>query len=369
MIYLLVTWLLAPWWWCSAWMRRRTEPTRIAVIQTAKIGDMLCATPAITALRARYPNAELTVLHAPVTRLIIEKHPAVDATCTLESNSWKGVSGKMKLARRLASGRYDLALCLSPSLPLLLAMCWARIPKRLSLLPTWRTRSYRWIAPLLTDAEWHQPGELVLESVRRLLGRHHVNMGMQKSMAEDVSGESVCAEIGLGADARAIGVAVSSANKLKELGLERLRAILAGLLERYPEPIVLLGGPEDRALASQLLEMLPDDTRLIDATGRFRLDQLPALMRRLKVFIGVDSGLTYLADTFHVPIVSVVGPTDPREQRPLGPAVRFVIERPPCYPCAFVFKAPYRCHTGTRACIENVATERILAEVAALWEG
>jgi ADP-heptose:LPS heptosyltransferase len=219
----------------------------------------------------------------------------------------------------------------------------------------------------LSDVEWHQPGELVLNAVKLLLARQDVVMGAQKSMAEDATGEVVCEQLGLTVGPHAIGVAVSSANKLKELGEPKLLALIDGLLKCYPAPVVLLGGPEDSELAERLLKSLPDRSRIIDATGRFKLDQLPALMRRLKLFIGVDSGLTYLADTFDVPIVSVVGPTDPREQRPLGAQVRFVVERPPCYPCAFVFKAPYRCHTGTRICIEVVGAERILAEVAELW--
>jgi ADP-heptose:LPS heptosyltransferase len=367
MLYLLLTWLFAPWWWLSARCKHYAAPRRIAVIQTAKIGDMLCATPAISALKTRFPGAKLTVVHAPVTRALIERHPQVDATLAVDSKSWKGLAGKRALARRLSDGQFDMVLCLSPSLPILLAMCWARIPVRLSLLPTWRNRSYRWMAPLLSDVEWHQPGELVLNAVKLLLARQDVVMGAQKSMAEDATGEVVCEQLGLTVGPHAIGVAVSSANKLKELGEPKLLALIDGLLKCYPAPVVLLGGPEDSELAERLLKALPDRSRIIDATGRFKLDQLPALMRRLKLFIGVDSGLTYLADTFDVPIVSVVGPTDPREQRPLGAQVRFVVERPPCYPCAFVFKAPYRCHTGTRICIEAVGAERILAEVAELW--
>lgn len=367
MTYLILTWLLAPWWWLAARFKQKLAPRHIAVIQTAKIGDMLCATPAITALKTCFPAAQLTVLHAPVTRALIEHHPAVDASIALDSRNWGGFVGKLRLARKLAEGQYDLVLCLSPSLPILLAMCWARIPLRLSLLPTRRTRSYRWIAPLLSDVEWHRSGELVLDTVKDLLARHGVAMGLRKTMAEDAGGESVCDLLGLAPHSHAIGVAVSSANKLKELGEAKLLDLLGELGRRYETPIVLLGGPEDHELAGRLIAALPTRDFLVDATGKFQLDQLPALMRRLRLFIGVDSGLTYLADTFDVPIVSVVGPTDPREQRPLGSNVRFVIEHPPCYPCAFVFKAPYRCHTGTRECIERVTVERILAEVAALW--
>lgn len=366
MFFLLLTWLASPLLALRLLLTGKREPAHILLIQTAKIGDMLCATPVIRALKARYPDARLTVLHAPVTRALIAGLPEVDQCLPVQSRDWKGLTGKFRLARMLAAGNHDMAIVLSPNLPLLLALCWAGIPRRLSLLPTRPGRSYRWAAPLLTDHETHVGGELVLEAVRRLLGRQRIDLGFNKTMSMADSGEKVCQDLGLGQGHHAIGIAVSSANKLKELGEEKLRDLLRELLVRFEVPIVLIGGGEDGPLAAALRAALNGNPRLIDATGRFRLDELPALMQRLRVFVGVDSGLTYLADTFDIPIVSIVGPTDPREQRPLGKNVRFVIQHPPCYPCAFVFKAPYACHTGTRECIQSVRVQDIIEQIMAL---
>nr|WP_294864073.1 glycosyltransferase family 9 protein [uncultured Pseudogulbenkiania sp.] len=366
MLFLLLTWFASPLLALRLLLTRKREPAHILLIQTAKIGDMLCATPVIRALKARYPDARLTVLHAPVTRALIAGLPEVDQCLPVQSRDWKGLTGKFRLARMLAAGNHDMAIVLSPNLPLLLALYWTGIPRRLSLLPTRPGRSYRWAAPLLTDHETHVGGELVLETVRRLLGRQRIDLGFNKTMSMADSGEKVCQDLGLVQGHHAIGIAVSSANKLKELGEEKLRDLLRELLVRFEVPIVLIGGGEDGALAAALRAALNGNPRLIDATGRFRLDELPALMQRLRVFVGVDSGLTYLADTFDIPIVSIVGPTDPREQRPMGKNVRFVIQRPPCYPCAFVFKAPYACHSGTRECIQSVRVQDIVEQIMAL---
>ena len=53
-------------------------------------------------------------------------------------------------------------------------------------------------------------------------------------------------------------------------------------------------------------------------------------------------------------------PTDPPEHRALGQRViRIAPVALPCYPCAFVFATPSRCHTGTRACIESISAQQI----------
>lgn len=361
MIYVLLTYMLAPWWWLAKRLQRRDRIERILLLQTAKIGDMLCATPVILALRQHYPDAQLSVLHAPVTGRIIAGLSEVDHCIAIRSDSWRGWAGKWRLARLIAGGRYDLAVNLSPSLPLLCGLIWAGVPRTLSIMPTRVGRTLAALRRCIDITEQHRPGELVLATKQRLLQQQGIAMGLRKKMAIAASGEAVCDRLGIAADHSAIGLAISSANKLKELGEDLLSALVARLLQDYPGPVVLIGGPEDGPSAAEVLGRVQGGERVINAAGAFLLDELPALMQRLKLFIGVDSGLTYLADTFDVPMVVIVGPVDFREQRPLGPQVQFVSQRPPCYPCAFVFNAPYVCKTGSRECIASVGVQDIMS--------
>ena len=54
MIYLLLTLLLAPLLMLRARLARPSFPQRILLIQTAKIGDMICALPVLDAIKQRY---------------------------------------------------------------------------------------------------------------------------------------------------------------------------------------------------------------------------------------------------------------------------------------------------------------------------
>ena len=360
MIYVLLTYLLVPWWWLAKRLQRRGKIERILLVQTAKIGDMLCATPVILALRQHYPDAELTVLHAPVTGKIIAGLSEVDHCIAIRSDSWRGLAGKWRLARLIAAGRYDLAVNLSPSLPLLCGLIWAGVPRTLSIMPTRVGRTLAALRRCIDITEQHRPGELVLATKQRLLQQQGIAMGLRKKMAIAASGEAVCDRLGITRDHSAIGLAISSANKLKELGEDLLSALVTRLLQDYPGQVVLIGGPEDGPSATAVVGRVQGGERVINAAGAFQLDELPALMQRLKLFIGVDSGLTYLADTFDVPLVSVVGPMDFREQRPMGERVRFVVKKPACYPCVFIFDTPYYCKQKNRGCITTVAVDDIV---------
>jgi ADP-heptose:LPS heptosyltransferase len=97
-----------------------------------------------------------------------------------------------------------------------------------------------------------------------------------------------------------------------------------------------------------------------NACGALALTELPELLKRLVAYLGVDSGITYMADAVGTPLVSVAGPCNMRETRPLGERVAIVQIHPPCSPCAHIFRAPYLCATGDFACIRDISAGRIL---------
>ena len=59
-------------------------PRRILAIQTQRIGDVLCFTPLLTALRRRFPGASLTALVAPPADQLLAGNPDLDAAVTAQ---------------------------------------------------------------------------------------------------------------------------------------------------------------------------------------------------------------------------------------------------------------------------------------------
>ena len=368
MIQILLTRLLLPFLAFFA-RPRQMPPQRILVIQAAKIGDAICTSPLLRELRLGFPQAHITLYAGPAAAPLLQASPRIDALQVVDLRQYKGLVAKWRLAWEIRRQGFDTVLCCNGGALWPSVLAWAGIPLRIGVVPNFRGRSMEAARKLWTHGIAHQGQRLIVETYFEMLAV--LGLAPIDRDKEVFSAPGAVARVAalLPAGGPTVGLAVSAANKLKELGEEKLAAVARLVLDARPEVrVVFLGGPGDGPQAEHLRSLLPSGLapRLLDACGRLDLGDLPALVSRLDLFIGVDSGLTYLADALGVPLVSIAGPCNMAETRPVGARAVILQEQLPCLPCAHIFRAPYSCRVGTRACIHQIDAARIATAAIAL---
>lgn len=366
MIYLLLTWLAAPFLWWRVAQRKGHKTNRILVIQTAKIGDFVATTPVFRALRSRLPAAEIVALLHPVNVPLAQGLDSIQRIITLPPGGFKGWAGKRWLLDQLAEG-YDGVLILSPNLTTLLAAFWRGVPQRVAVLADRRQGSARLAWPFLSHGQPHVAGRLFRETALRSLAGLGVTvdaalLSLPNELPLLENADLSCRAPLAGQAGRFVGLGLGAGNRMKALDLPQLSFLAAEIIRRTSATLVLVGTAADQPLAAELLATLPLG-RVIDSTGQWRLDELPTLLARLDCFLGVDSGATYMADALGVPVIDFMGPADADDQRPIGPAAVVIRSSEPCAPCSHAFDAPYRCHLGTRACIAKAPLASLLEQL------
>lgn len=287
------------------------EPRRILLLAMLPIGDTLFLTPTIRALRSRYPAAHLAALAYTSNAPLLCHVPAVDAV--VEMPAWQGprsLAAYIRLVADLRRQAYDVAVDFTSP-----AFKWISIgagaPRRTYmkfdpawwLLPTghdaWRathaTRLYYDCAAELDLPPWedvdHRPGVAVPAPARTEADAWLARAGVGQSGAPLVALHP--GGKGLGGE--------------KRWHPRHFAQVADTLRAHWGAEIVLLGGPDEQALADEVAASMAHPPAL--AVGRLSLLGTVALLARCDLFIGNDSSLLHLAACQGTPYVGIFGPT------------------------------------------------------------
>jgi lipopolysaccharide heptosyltransferase II len=352
-------------------------PRRVLVVDLDNLGDLLLATPAIRALRRRFPQAALDLVVSEYAAPAVRGNPNVDEILTCDKTvAAAPLPARVRLAWRLRQRRYDLGVILEAHWgyagfsELLLAA--AGIPRRVGpdlgkhrdlLTDRVPVRRQHWI-------------DAYLEIVGRV-GAAADGRGMEVVIApDDVEAATAWARAHR-ADRPAPIVLFPGGNRhlvSRRWGAHGFSAVGDALRRRLGAPVVVIGGPEDAALAADVVRGMTSSA--VSAAGALSWGATGALLRGCRIFVTGDSGPMHLAAAVGAPTVAVFGPTDPAVFGPRdGPqvAVRAPLS---CSPCIGVGDFP-ACPVEPREhCLLAVtpgmvldAAERLLTRPAAVMAG
>jgi ADP-heptose:LPS heptosyltransferase len=80
---------------------------RILLVRLRQIGDVVFTTPAVHALRLRFPDAHLTYLVEPHAAALVATNPRLDEILVAPRGT---LAAELALVRRLRAARFDLAI-------------------------------------------------------------------------------------------------------------------------------------------------------------------------------------------------------------------------------------------------------------------
>jgi heptosyltransferase-2 len=323
----------------------RERSIRAVVVQPAFLGDTVFLGPAVRALKGRWPAGHVALVVTPRGAEVAALIPGVDEVIPYDKRGAdRGISGLLRIARRLRAGRFDLALVahFSPRSGALARL--AGIPRRIGYAPLCNERLRRDRSRPFVD--------LSLELARRAgaPGGRELALGAPAGLERYADG------LLAGASRPVVGIVPGAEWPTKRWGAEHYAELLR-LLAPAGSTALILGGPGDRDVARQIVGRVGGDVR--DTTGN-RIAEAISLLARCDLVIGGDTGLVHCARALGRPTVVLFGPTHP-ERHAFGPRERPVSLGIACQPCHE--HGPVRCPLGHFDCFARLDASRV-AEVA-----
>ncbi len=344
---------------------------RVLVVKLAHFGDVLLASPVLSVLKARAPQAGIDALVYAETAPMLSGHPALSELFTIDRR-WADrgplfqLKSEVQLLKRLRARRYDLVVALSdkPRIAWLARITGARYAvtaQRPDRPGFWR-RSFTHFYQLPRGNTRHTV-ELHLDALRRLglLPRPEEKrvVLVPGAHAEQRAAE-VLAKHGLEAK-RFVQIHPASRWLFKCWPAERVAGLI-DILQARGERVVLTGAGDgnEAAYMDEVRKRLRQP--VVDLAGQLDLKALAALTARARLFVGVDSAPLHIASAMGTPAVALFGPSGEIEWGPWQIASRVVTSSHTCRPCGI-----NGCGGSNRSeCLETLPVERVLAAIDGL---
>ena len=313
-------------------------PRRILIVRLSALGDVVLSSGLIPALKARWPEARLSwLVDAPAAPLLAH-NPRLDELLVLPLGQWKQLwrSGRRleawrafrAWARELRARQFDLVI--DPQGLLKSGLCgwFSGAPLRVSLWP--REGNQFFVHDCVRPAIPPGPERIISFEYRALaeaVGSPDFRLDLAVGQAPRQQAIQVLQEAGI--QGRPVAILAPFTTRPQKHWLEeRWPALGAALWEAGYQPVVL-GGPGDREAADRIAGQ---EARLVNLTGRLKLDETVAAIAQSQLLIGVDTGLTHMGIALGLPTVALFGSTAPYLHAG-SDRVRVLYKALPCSPC------------------------------------
>jgi heptosyltransferase-2 len=297
------------------------------------------ASPALRALRRRYPAASIVAVGRPYVAEVFAGSDWFDEFLPANGGPWS--QSLLAVARRLRQRRVDLAVLFSNSFRTALAACLGGCRRRIGYARCGRSL-------LLTD---------VLQPVRDRRGRLQPSPVLDafNRLAEKAGCEPPGYRLELfttPADAAAGAVVWQAGGFLNFAEVLCLNSGAAfGAAKHWPDAyfatlarrlatergcgVLILCGPAERCLAQAIAAAAnhPAVKALADLAPRLSLGLSKVCVRRADLLVTTDSGPRHFAAAFDRPVVTLFGPTHIAWTETYYPRAVHLQKKVPCGPC------------------------------------
>lgn len=367
--WLFLTYLLSPYFYFLIFLKRKqkSKKSKILVIQIAKIGDVVCTTPVFREIKRKFPTSCLDVLILSLTKDILINNPHINETILI--TDYNSIKSKFRLLNKLRKEKYDWVINLDHGSFSSIISFWSLAPNRVNTI-------YKYSGK--TSALLSVFNNYKLEFKRNTsIIKHYLNllkfMGIENSsekkevfikLEEEKKALDFLQKRNLKLEDLLIGISVVPGNKSQAWDLANFAKLADMLSEKLKAKIIFTGSPDNQPEVEKVQKMMYGES--INSAGYFKLHELPALLKNLKLFISVDSGPVFIADALDIPVIDIVGPWGLQEQVPSGKKVRFIQKKIDCYPCSFIMATIRSCKEGHRRCVNEVTPEEVFKAAVSL---
>jgi len=330
------------------------------------IGDAVAATAAIRCMWQNYPKAHISLLLTPYVRPVVEHAPWFDEIVEFDRQGG-GLRETLRTGKKLREPpRYDLALLLTHSFSSALVVWLGRARRRVGHARNGRS----W---LLTDSvPWPCKGRKfervskvdLYSGLLEYLGCEDARNQRPEvftSEADERSCDELLAERGRDPERPLLAIVPGAAYGSSKLWEPvRFAAVADELARTENMQAVILTGPGESAIGREIARKSREGA-ITFKENELSFGRLKAVVRQSALMVCNDTGPRHVAIAYHIPVVVLMGPTDPSLTHSDYRQTIILRQNVPCAPCHLrTCPTDHRCMTLITPAMVVAACEELL---------
>lgn len=320
--------------------------TKICVIHLNQIGDLCFSLPLLKSLRDNFPQASIHSVVRPYLEGLLADSPYVDKIILRK----EGNLARFGLIWTLLRGHYDLLITLprSEEALLLAGLSGAGLKAGFAHSP-WDLG--------LTVKEVIQGHNSWINNAK-LLNRLGIPVSQNNYVGLLKVDEPVTVK-GLPWRYAIFSPGASRRRLAKAWDERKFASVIARVSMEFGLSCVFVGGNDTAectgTIAMHVEELLKGGVhQVVDLAGKINLRELTAVIKKAKLFVGIDSGVMHMASALDIPTIGIFGPTDPFYVAPQNRRSMVVRQDLACSPCYLREPCTHR------RCLEELAAEKVI---------
>jgi ADP-heptose:LPS heptosyltransferase len=286
-----------------------TEPARIAVFQALNLGDLLCATPALRALRRRFAQSEIAFIGRPWAAQLVHRLASIDRFIAFPGHAGIAESPSDPHPVEPCLPRFDLALQMHGSGEISNGFAQSLAPRSAGYGPPGERRlsiPLAWVENEPEPLRWLR----LVAAVGAAPAGHHFDLPISPSERE-----RAVRHLPGAARQPLIGLHVGASDPTRRWPTDRFAELADQLIDHYDATIILTGAYAERSLTDAVRRDMRGS--VIDLAGQTSLGELAAVIGSLDLLVSNDTGVSHVAAAMRTRSVILFGSTPPERWAPL----------------------------------------------------
>lgn len=284
-----------------------TSKRKLLFVKLSAMGDIVHAMPAAMDIKRSLPDIELHWVVQGGFRELLQHHPAVDKLIPI---SKRPTFSELKaLKRTLRAEHYDFALDMQGLFKSARIIAISGATRKLGF--QWQREGSRWFSRAVKSTALHVVDQY--RDVAKAIGANQTKteFGLSATSEAIVRAQQLLAP--LPNDKKRVAINLGSAKAEKQWPFEKFVELVKSLQRQGLVPF-LIGGPSDVKHCERLNNNL--EAPVLNLAGKTSLSELVAVIQQSHLHIGGDTGSIHIAAALGVPVVCLMGPTDPDRSGP-----------------------------------------------------